>query len=141
LHIWHRRLTKRSLQGRLREQACRARLWIEEKNRSAIIEHALRPFLTSGSIFDILTANLTCQANTLQNEGSALLEGGIYGSEVVLACEAAMACGSAIVLADRNKALSNVRLQAAMHSHRLKKLAALPDGVCPVYAVCSPLSP
>lgn len=126
----------------MREQARRARLWIQEKNRSGIVEHALRPFLTSGSIFDIHSLNRPRQAYTLQNEGSALLEGGIYGSEVVLACEAAMACGSAIVLADRNKALSNVRLQAAMQSHRLKRVAALPDGVCPmaVFAVRTPLA-
>ena len=56
----------------------------------------------------------------LNNEGAALLEGAIYGSEVILACQAAATIGAEVVLADRSKTISNARLAHAVAEERLR---------------------
>jgi hypothetical protein len=81
-----------------------------------MLEGVLQPPPPSAIAVSATGAACSRQARDLRNEGSALLEGGAYGSEVMLSCEAALACQSEVVLADRNKVLSNARLQAA-HQH------------------------
>lgn len=101
-------------EARLQEQALRAQRWLHAKERTQLVRHALQPFLTSGTLWEALTAPRCKRAGSrLSNEGSALLEGGIYGSEVILACEAAVTCGADIIAADRSKQVSDARLRAA----------------------------
>ena len=123
------------LQARLREQARRGYQWLVEQDRQSVVQRALRPFLAESSIWARLTANDHHRhAHVLQNEGAALLEGGVYGGEVIMACHAATACGADIVLADRDKALSNARLLAARRAERLHRLQRMPDGACTAHA-------
>lgn len=134
-------LTARTgLQARLREQAHRGYQWLVQQDRQSVVQRALRPFLSEGSIWSRLTGSEHRRdAHVLQNEGAALLEGGVYGGEVIMACHAATACGADIVLADREKALSNARLLAARQAERLHRLQHMPDGALPALSTyCYP---
>lgn len=101
-----------------------------QRDRQSLVRRALQPFLSGDCTWAVLTgADHRKATYTLQNEGAALLEGGVYGGEVIMACHAASQCGADIFLADRSKALSNARLRAAQTEERLRMIERMPEGV------------
>jgi hypothetical protein len=103
---------------------------VELKDYQSLVSAAVQPFLTNEVISSGIgsyTFKKSCQR--LANEGAALLEGGWYGSEVILSALAAVECGADIVAADRDKILSNARLQAATDAGQLHALQSIPEGV------------
>jgi hypothetical protein len=117
------------VQTRLKEQAQRGHQWLVQQDRLSLVQRALQPFLSKDSTWGALSGTSHHKdMYTLQNEGAALLEGGVYGGEVIMACHAATQCGADIYLADRSKALSNARLLAAQREDRLRMLEHMPEG-------------
>lgn len=99
------------LQDRLREQARRGSLAVENRH-TEIIRNAVRPFLEDNGVWAIAASSRLAQQHRLSNEGAAQLEGGFYGEEVTRSAIAATAAGAEIVAADRSKNLSKHRFKA-----------------------------
>ena len=110
LHAFPAR-TRCFLQGRLREQARRGSLAVENRH-TEIVRNAVRPFLEDNGVWAIAASSRQAQQHRLSNEGAAQLEGGFYGEEVTRSAIAATAAGAGIVAADRNKNLSKHRFKA-----------------------------
>lgn len=117
---------------RMHEAAVRAQHWLFDGNRVAVVEHATRVYTHPGAIWSAVLGGVDSRAAiTLSNEGAAILEGAVYGSEVILAAQAAAECGADVVLADRSRAISKARLYAATLLERGSHHAIHAEGAPP----------
>jgi hypothetical protein len=113
----------------MHEAAVRAQHWLFDGNRGAVVEHATRVYTDPGAIWSAVLGGVDPRAaSTLGNEGAAILEGAVYGSEVILAAKAAAECGADVVLADRSRAISKARLHAATLLERSTHSATQAEG-------------